>query len=350
MDQFLQTLLADLAILFMMHTVINTIIIDGTWSKKIKKGIILIIVAFSSIALLALPITLNGNIYYDLAMIPLIMLGFRHGLKPIIPAIIVIGLARFFMIDEPIFQTIIQTFLPGLISVLFHRQTLLFLYNYYVANVSIIFVITIVPFATLDALLGIRFLLFLIINLVLASIINDSVKKQMMQQELQFYAGHDPLTGLYNTRKFFQKIKYYENRSDKTYLAVMDIDHFKKINDIFGHLSGDEVLKDLSLILRTICDDRMLFSRYGGEEFILFLYDLNPEDVHSKLHFIRRTIEDNAFHSATGAPISITVSIGWTNMIEKESIRQALDRSDQALYVAKRYGRNRVEMSDYSER
>lgn len=127
--------------------------------------------------------------------------------------------------------------------------------------------------------------------------------------------------------------------SGNHWLAVCDIDHFKQVNDNFGHLIGDEVLIMLANVMRqSFRFDDQLF-RFGGEEFIALLQPTDEEFAFATLERFRRNVETQVF-SRIG---HITVSIGFSKLIPNDTPADVIDRADEALYFAKNHGRNRIE-------
>lgn len=123
------------------------------------------------------------------------------------------------------------------------------------------------------------------------------------------------------------------------WLAVCDIDHFKHVNDNFGHLIGDEVLIMLAQVMRhSFRFDDQLF-RFGGEEFIALLQPTTPASALTTLNRFRKDVENQIF-SRVG---HVTVSIGFSHLLPNDTPTDVIDRADEALYYAKHHGRNRVE-------
>jgi len=155
----------------------------------------------------------------------------------------------------------------------------------------------------------------------------------------------DSLTGLYNRRHFesnlereFLRAQRYNN---KLSLAVIDIDHFKSINDTYGHSCGDYVIKEVAyLALHTIRTTDMIF-RYGGEEFTAILTETSPENALIPLERLRKSVENHNFRF-NGQEIKVTISIGVNSDTGFENFWQMFDAADRALYSAKENGRNQV--------
>ncbi len=160
----------------------------------------------------------------------------------------------------------------------------------------------------------------------------------------------DGLTGLNNVRKFDQIFNEVcteaQDRDEKVSLLYIDIDHFKKVNDTYGHVEGDQVLVELSHILTSTVRSFDHVSRNGGEEFTVILLDCPAQRAEEISERIRKKVQNHAFRLATGESISITVSIGIACYDETTNTPQLLiEEADQALYEAKQSGRNQVCLS-----
>ncbi|EJM53631.1 GGDEF domain-containing protein [Pseudomonas sp. GM48] len=177
-----------------------------------------------------------------------------------------------------------------------------------------------------------------------------------MEQEAQGYREHleeqrqkalvDPLTGLPNraawSERLDHEVKQWQQHGNSLLLAMLDLDHFKRINDNYGHLAGDKVLKIIASVLRKRLRGTDFIARFGGEEFVLLMPSTVPAAGLKLLESLRASIEACPFHFK-GEPVTITVSIGMTAFRSGEHGDQVLKRADQALYRAKNAGRNRVE-------
>jgi diguanylate cyclase len=177
-----------------------------------------------------------------------------------------------------------------------------------------------------------------------------------MEQEAQGYREHleeqrqkalvDPLTGLPNraawSERLDHEVKQWQQHGNSLLLAMLDLDHFKRINDNYGHLAGDKVLKIIASVLRKRLRGTDFIARFGGEEFVLLMPSTVPAAGLKLLESLRASIEACPFHFK-GEPVTITVSIGMTAFRPGEHGDQVLKRADQALYRAKNAGRNRVE-------
>jgi len=156
----------------------------------------------------------------------------------------------------------------------------------------------------------------------------------------------DGLTQCYNNRYFLEFLEREMARAlryDRPLsLMMFDIDHFKEVNDTFGHLAGDQVLRELAALVRGMVRKEECFARYGGEEFVLVSPEGGPERVRKFAEKIRRLTELHPF-VFEGKPIYVTLSIGVADMSsEFKEPRRFIRRADENLYVAKRTGRNRI--------
>lgn len=155
----------------------------------------------------------------------------------------------------------------------------------------------------------------------------------------------DPLTDAYNRRAFDQYLKLLLARSDPPDFALMhfDLDHFKSINDRFGHASGDEVLIAFVKILRDVTPQPRFVARLGGEEFAVIASDITNMHARETADLIRQALETTAFTFAAGGSASVTTSVGlYCGNGDGLSGPALMDEVDKSLYEAKRSGRNRV--------
>lgn len=165
--------------------------------------------------------------------------------------------------------------------------------------------------------------------------------------ELHENAVRDALTGLYNRRQLIgvleHEIRKRRGRSEQPLaLALLDIDHFKQINDELGHLGGDSALKQLTAVLSDHVRPRNILARIGGEEFALLMPETGIEKARRQLEAIREAVADYSFE-IEGKRRKLTVSIGVVSWLpEMEGTSDFLRAADEFLYRAKSMGRNRV--------
>ncbi|ROM66044.1 hypothetical protein BK653_19465 [Pseudomonas brassicacearum] len=174
-----------------------------------------------------------------------------------------------------------------------------------------------------------------------AQVVRDNLEEQRQK------ALVDPLTGLPNRAAWSERLEHevtqWQQHGNSLLLAMLDLDHFKRINDNYGHLAGDRVLKLIASVLRRRLRGGDFIARFGGEEFVLLVPN-TPLAAGVKLaEALRAAIEVCPFHFK-GEPVTVTVSIGMTAFKPGERSDLVIKRADLALYRAKNAGRNRVEL------
>lgn len=178
-----------------------------------------------------------------------------------------------------------------------------------------------------------------------SSIRDISVQKEL-EAELQSLAATDSLTGTLNRRAFLEKANeeiYRSARYDKPLVVAMfDLDHFKQVNDSYGHHVGDQCLIMLTEVITKSIRQSDLFARFGGEEFVLLLPETNLAPALQLCERLRQRIEAQQVETDNG-PISISVSVGVADFQQNTTtLEEIIARADAALYTAKRNGRNQV--------
>lgn len=198
------------------------------------------------------------------------------------------------------------------------------------------------------------FIFFLAIILISTEIYNSNYEKitqniilQEVNSKLNYMSSHDLLTELLNRRSFSNQVSdkmriIYESKEIAT-LILIDIDHFKHVNDKFGHLVGDMVLKEVSNIIKKNIKTTDLATRWGGEEFLIFLFQTSINEAHSLAENIRLEIQNKVIE-ADKFQIQITASFG-ISLLENNfsnSFDSSFKAADIALYKAKNQGRNQI--------
>lgn len=200
------------------------------------------------------------------------------------------------------------------------------------------------------------FLLLIILLCVMVVIVNTHTKALMSsimgsynrQVTLMSELMIDPMTGLYNRRSFEdsleKEIERAEQTGAKSYVTIFDIDHFKEVNDTYGHSNGDIVIKALCKMMKEKSKDMGLAFRYGGEEFVILFHDVELSKVMNIVEDIRTEFRCYYFHFMNKD--GITCSCGVAEYIKGESSKAWFNRADSALYKAKESGRNRTVISE----
>lgn len=183
----------------------------------------------------------------------------------------------------------------------------------------------------------------------------DSIKKELREKEIllareQHYielASIDPLTGLYN-RRFLEGEVRQINKNPETFtqnsMIMIDLDNFREINERFGHLSGDAVLAKVGVKIRKCIRKTDLACRYGGDEFLLLLKNIDLDEAQIIAAQLKNEISNEVLYSETGEVIKITASVGISACKLEDSFEGLFLRTDRALYNAKRAGRNTIKI------
>lgn len=168
-----------------------------------------------------------------------------------------------------------------------------------------------------------------------------------LNQRLEWLSNRDPLTGLPNRRNALARMHEEQLRSQRTgkpfALAIADIDHFKDINDTFGHEAGDRVLAAVAATLASSVREYDLCARWGGEEFLVLLPEIDAAGAYESATRLCASIAGPV--QVDGHEIPVTVSLGAGSSEPGEDLAQLMKRVDEALYRAKRSGRNRFELA-----
>ncbi len=164
-------------------------------------------------------------------------------------------------------------------------------------------------------------------------------------ERLHEIAMRDDLTGLYNRRQLMEYLGRQKALADRATLGFtlcyVDLDHFKRVNDKFGHTRGDEVLKEFAEIAMKVVREEDFVARIGGEEFVMVLINASPKDAEMVANRLRRQTQAMTI-DASDLSFSVTASVGIAMYVAGEEIEHLLDRADAAMYQAKNQGRNRV--------
>lgn len=182
---------------------------------------------------------------------------------------------------------------------------------------------------------------------------------QVMEVEAQTFRNHleeqrqramiDSLTGMANRaglqKRMEEELERWQRYGGELLMAVLDVDHFKSINDRFGHLAGDKVLRLIAQQLSRRLRKSDFIGRFGGEEFVLLMPGTTVEQAASALEALRQGIEASPFHFKTER-VTITISVGYTAFRRDDTLDEVFGRADRAMYQAKEQGRNRIVSAD----
>lgn len=172
--------------------------------------------------------------------------------------------------------------------------------------------------------------------------LTDITKIATKSKHYENKATYDALTNIFNRSKFTEilelRYKQFLKKQDINSFAIFDIDFFKKINDTYGHIAGDNALIKFAQTIEEKCQKNMVFARWGGEEFVMLFLDTKLDEAVDLSDKIRQTIENTRFKEID----KVTCSIGVTQFKENDTIDAIIKRADDALYEAKQTGRNKV--------
>jgi diguanylate cyclase (GGDEF)-like protein len=176
------------------------------------------------------------------------------------------------------------------------------------------------------------------------------VARNELLERLEHLACHDGLTGLLNRRAFTERsegrLAAAAQTAQVSTALMMDIDHFKRINDTYGHAAGDTVLKSFATVAQSCLREEDMIGRLGGEEFAALFVNCAPGEAAAVAERIRAAIADTVVPIDDGRTVPMTVSIGMAETREiSTSIEALLSAADKALYAAKTSGRNRVSVA-----
>lgn len=176
----------------------------------------------------------------------------------------------------------------------------------------------------------------------------DRVEQQQIDRAVEKYkelAMNDSLTGIANRRylesSLTTRMSEFEVFGVSAGVLFLDIDHFKNINDTYGHALGDEVLKMVAHTLDNVTRATDLVGRYGGEEFVIICSGIDAANLEARADQFRKLVE-SSFIEHVGEQIRVTISIGATMLVAEDTVDSILRRADQLMYASKQAGRNRV--------
>lgn len=351
MTTILQPTLSNIAVILFMYLCISNLVSNRKLiNKYLFSASVLVITTASVIILFYLPIRYGGY-HFDLRLVPLVIFALLLGWKHAIPTLFITVSWRLVIGGTGALPGVVFGMtLPVLLALLFYKKEkvmpgpgtlfLLMMTAWLISDLPIIFL---VPngLEVFNEIHIVRILALQLSTFILYFFIFQLNREVELKKKLRFYAERDPLTGLYNMRYFESRMNKV-SCDQKNYIVMIDIDHFKKVNDTFGHLNGDSVLKNVAATLTKIIPPRKsLLGRYGGEEFILLLEADSKEKLMGIVTGIRSGIESAPFY-ANNKKLKITVSIGVSELTDPTQLYQAIEKADNSLYASKENGRNQI--------
>ena len=312
------------------------------------------------VVLLIHSVKVDNNIIMDLRYMPLILCAIYFGAISTIVASVIIGSFRilYFGLSGPsiiaLFTTLIIGVGLGFISSLNitrnRKWTFSILYSLLISTIALRIVIqSTMLFLKVGAIYWISYLIVSLITFHYSQNLYESIK---LQRALKKETTKDHLTGLNNLRKFestiFNLAKQNLNKN-KISLLFIDIDFFKNINDSYGHVAGNKILKQLSTILIETFGENDVISRNGGEEFSIILPECSADRALEVGEKLVKKVASSAFGISDDKELKITISVGVSSYPDTtDQVENLLDDADFALYEAKTSGRSRVVLHNKS--
>jgi diguanylate cyclase (GGDEF)-like protein len=189
---------------------------------------------------------------------------------------------------------------------------------------------------------------FALLPLAVATLVLATINGRLMQQ-LRARSLSDDLTGALSRRGLRElgerMLALQRSQTSEVAVLMLDLDHFKAVNDRYGHQIGDEVLRHVTHVVRDHLREDALLARYGGEEFTVLLPVKNPQEAHGVAERLRRAVESTPCETRIG-PVRATISIGVSFHCPTSTLEEDLSKADTRLYAAKQSGRNRVEYAE----
>jgi diguanylate cyclase len=353
-DDMVQSVLANLGVLLLMHLMINTIyhfqqqrIIPHTFVAIFH----ILIVTAATIAMFHFPIQMESYLF-DLRLIPIIFIAYFHGWKYSFPVVILVSLYHY-MSGEGLGQEIIfGTLIPSLLPMVFYfikgkkmhitKPIMVITACWLISEIPLLSLIGAGELSLAKiAFLGYVSLIFA--GLIMYFLIFFSLKHLEVLKKLQYFADHDSLTGLYNMRRFEEIIDRLtkETYQKQMFIAMIDIDYFKQINDTYGHQAGDLAIQKISKVILKYCSSHVFAARYGGDEFIMFLMTDSVKMTENTLDSIRKTVIDTTFIPlGNKEQYKLSISIGMSPLSNIVNLNKSIEHADKHLYHAKNSGRN----------
>ena len=185
-----------------------------------------------------------------------------------------------------------------------------------------------------------------VIAFVISFLVVDAIRRILKgKRSIERLAMTDDLTGLANRRAFLaaaeRAIAQIDSAARSPTLLIVDLDHFKRVNDVYGHRAGDQALQAAAQALARSVREGDFVGRLGGEEFVVLLDAADEETARRGAESARAAIAAMRVTTPNGE-VAVTASIGCTSLVAEDSVSAALQRADEALYAAKRAGRNQI--------
>ena len=354
----IQSILSNLAIILLGHLFMSILVSQKSrLSERVFSICIVLLFSIVIISMFYLPIEIDGY-NFDLRLIPLMFLAIFRGWKIALPTLIIVCTWRYFMGGVGTLPGILAGMIgPTLFVLLFYsfkkevgniyEKIFVITICWFISDFPIVFIIP-NGWEVFKGFFLIRYTSFLIVAFTYYAFIKAEHKKEYYKKQLERMAWHDQLTNLLNRSKFIELIEDKRGIPMKNqFIALIDIDHFKNINDTYGHLAGDHVLIQLSSIFAEKMTQNMIVARYGGEEFIVYLETDTLEEAIVTLQHLRQQVRSTPFEIDDNHHIHLSISIGLAQLEKDNMLKDVIYTADQHLYIAKERGRDQL-ISSYN--
>ncbi|MGE7624924.1 GGDEF domain-containing protein [Viridibacillus sp. NPDC096237] len=353
----LQSILSNLAIILLMHLITHSL---KNYRKRLPNKLytllLVLTVSASVISMFYLPIECEGY-RVDLRMIPLVFLAYFSNWKLTLPVLLIVSIWRVLMGGDGTTAGILFGMIgPTLLTLAVYKNNkyphsyldkiVLLTVCWLISDFPIVFIFP-NGLAIFKSIVIWRYTSLIGVASVFYYFVLMELKRYSLNNQLEFIAWHDSLTKLLNRNKFFEIVegKRTETNEDK-YLAMVDLDYFKKLNDTYGHVVGDQILSEIGGIFKRYENEYVKVGRYGGEEFIIYQGHTNFEQAVLYLEAIQKEIRTTSFYIDDHLSTYVTVSIGIAKLEDDMTLQEAVKKADQNLYVAKEKGRDQIEASE----
>lgn len=360
----MQTIIKDLffncTIIISAVTFANMLMRDGFLRSKLKNHLAIgFLTGILSCILMLNSVAITPEIVLDFRFIPLILMGLYVSFWSSVEASLIIAVFRaaYFGINRASIVSVVLTILVGIGCGLIGKLKFPIWLKWLLALMWISIGSSIgLSLAIQDSKLLSEVVLYFLLSMTIACTLmyffaEFIVESNRRYTRIKEETMRDALTDLHNVRHFDRSLNHHAGQAiaerESLSLLFIDIDHFKKVNDQYGHLNGDIVLIEISKILTQLARSQDIVSRNGGEEFTVLLTGCNLKQASIVGERIRKTIEKYDFNLSDQTVAKITVSIGIASIPETTLDEEKLiEQADIALYQAKRAGRNQVALAE----
>jgi diguanylate cyclase len=288
---------------------------------------------------------LKGNIYHSFAMIPMILvIFFGGGISGVVSYLVKLVFTGGITVDNLFIASII---VPLLLEKVWRKKS----HRVFYLTIAAVALYRIVTVAFLVDIKTVWFDVFLYQSFSALCLIICYHALNMKERHIHAYfsmrdqATTDGLTHINNRASVDDKLMLHHTQRKSCGLLILDLDNFKQVNDVHGHLGGDALLVGVGRILQDSVRNGDFVGRYGGEEFIVLTESHDPEAIAQVAERIRSNVAAKAFDITEGETVHITLSIGVSLYLPGMVVDKAIEMADEALYQAKRQGKNQVVFS-----